>query len=133
MAGTAAASILLDRQLDAIARLKAKAITVKVNTVVIPGVNDNHVPAIAKKIAKLGVDLHNLIAMIPIPGTPFGKVSSPSLELMASLRRAAECHLPQMYHCMRCRADAVGLLTHNSTRRGVWGKNCQSSLFRQRA
>lgn len=133
MVGIAAASLLLDRQLDAIARLKAKAITVKVNTVVIPGVNDDHVPEIAEKIASLGVDLHNLIAMIPIPGTPLGKVSSPSLELMASLRRAAERHLPQMHHCMRCRADAVGLLGQNSTRRGVWGKNCQSSPFLQRA
>jgi len=133
MVGTAATSLLLDRQLDAIARLKAKAITVKVNTVVIPGVNDDHVPAIAEKIAGLGVDVHNLIAMIPVPGTPLGKVSSPSLERMASLRRTAEWYLPQMHHCMRCRADAVGLLTHNSTRRGVWGENCQSSPFRQRA
>ena len=133
MVGIAAASLLLDRQLNAIARLKAKAITIKVNTVVIPGVNDDHVPAIAKKIAGLGVDLHNLIAMIPVPGTPLGKVSSPSLELMASLRRAAEWYLPQMRHCMRCRADAVGLLTQNSTRSGVWNKNCQSSPFQRRA
>lgn len=117
MVGTAAASLLLDRQLDAIARLKAKAITVKVNTVVIPGVNDDHVSAIAAKIAGLGVDLHNLIAMIPIPGTPLGKVSPPSLDLMASLRRAAERYLPQMHHCMRCRADAVGLLTQNEATR----------------
>ena len=62
----------------------------------------------AKKIAELRVNLHNLIAMIPVPETPLDKVSSPSLELMASQRRAAECHLPQMHHCMRCRADAVG-------------------------
>jgi nitrogen fixation protein NifB len=114
MAGTPAASLLLDRQLEAIARLKAKAVAVKVNTVVIPGVNDDHVPAIAAKIAGLGVDLHNLIAMIPIPGTPLDKVPSPSPSLMASLRRAAEWHLPQMHHCMRCRADAAGLLTQSS-------------------
>lgn len=130
LTGTAAASLLLDRQMQAIARLKAKAITVKVNTVVIPGVNDDHVPAIAKKIAGLGVDLHNLIAMIPIPGTPLGKVSSPSLEFIASLRRAAERYLPQMHHCMRCRADAVGLLAQNWTH---GDKNYQSSPCRQRA
>lgn len=130
MAGTAAASLLLDRQLDAIARLKARAITVKVNTVVIPGVNDDHVPAIAAKIAGLGVDLHNLIAIIPIPGTPLDKVASPSREFMASLRRAAELYLPQMHHCMRCRADAVGLLTHDSIRREASVKNCRSSPFR---
>ncbi len=121
MVGVAAASLLLDRQLQAIARLKTKDIRVKVNTVVIPGVNDNRVPAIAKKIAGLGVDLHNLIALIPIPGTPLGKVSSPSLEVMASLRRTAEWYLPQMHHCMRCRADAVGLLGQNWKRPESFG------------
>ncbi len=130
MVDVAAASLLLDRQLQAIAGLKAKDFRVKVNTVVIPGVNDYHVPAIAQKIAGLGVDLHNLIAMIPVPGTPLGKVSSPSLEFMASLRRTAESHLPQMHHCMRCRADAVGLLGQNWT---DGDKNCQSSPCRQRA
>ena len=113
MVGVAAASLLLDRQLQALDRLKTKAIMVKVNTVVIPGINSDHVPAIAGKIAEIGVDLHNLIAMIPVPGTVLGKVSSPSLECMASLRRAAECYLPQMHHCMRCRADEVGLLGEN--------------------
>lgn len=111
MAGTAGASLLLERQVEAIVRLKAKAITVKVNTVIIPGINDDHVTILAEKIAGLGVDLHNLIAMIPVPGTPLGKESSPSLEQMASLRRTAGYYLPQMHHCMRCRADAVGLLT----------------------
>ena len=47
-------------------------------------------------IARIGVDLHNLIAIIPLPGTPLGKMSSPSLDLMTS-RRAGERHLPQMY------------------------------------
>lgn len=114
MSGTAAASLLLDRQLDAIARLKAKAITVKVNTVVVPGVNDRHVANIAAEMAGLKVDLHNLIAVISLPGTPLDKGTQPSSELMASLRRAAGNHLPQMHHCMRCRADAVGLLAHGA-------------------
>ncbi len=105
----------IGEHIEALVELKVGFVTVTVNTVVIPGVNDDHVPAVAAKIAGLGVDLHNLIAMIPVPGTPLGKVSSPSLERMASLRRAAERYLPQMHHCIRCRADAVGLPAQNST------------------
>ena len=55
-------------------------------------------------IARIGVDLHNLIAIIPLPGTPLGKMSSPSLDLMTS-RRAGERHLPQMYHS--CAAEPM--------------------------
>ncbi len=41
--GIDAARLLLSRQLDAIAALKAAGIVVKVNTIVIQGVNDHHV------------------------------------------------------------------------------------------
>ena len=105
-----AAALLLDRQLEAIARLKARQITVKVNTVVIPGINIDHIPQIARTIAELKVDLHNLIALIPVPGTALAGAKPPSREFIASLRRSAGQYLPQMHHCMRCRADAVGLL-----------------------
>jgi nitrogen fixation protein NifB len=114
--GTAAASLLLDRQLEAIASLKAKNITVKVNTVVIPQVNSNHVAEIAGILSTLKVDLHNLIALIPVAGTPLAQTTPPSLQLMASLRQAAEHHLPQMRHCMRCRADAAGLLDPHTSK-----------------
>ncbi|MDK9706138.1 MAG: radical SAM protein [Desulforhopalus sp.] len=111
VAGTDAAALLLDRQLAAIARLKARQIAVKVNTVVIPGINIDHIPHIARIMAGLKVDLHNLIALIPVPKTPLAWLKPPSRELMASLRRTAGRYLPQMRHCMRCRADAVGLLS----------------------
>lgn len=45
--GLAAAELMLQRQLAAIAALKDGGLTVKVNTIVIPGVNDEHVPAVA--------------------------------------------------------------------------------------
>lgn len=108
--GAAAAELLIDRQLEAMSRLKAHNITVKVNTVVIPDVNDHHVLEIAKEIAKRKVDLHNLIALIPVSGTIFSGCTPPSPALMASLRKTAGSHVTQMLHCTRCRADAVGLL-----------------------
>ncbi|GKT10852.1 radical SAM protein [Desulforhabdus sp. TSK] len=108
--GSEAASLLVERQMDAIARLKARGITVKVNTVVIPGINDTHTAAVAERVARLKADLHNLIALIPVSGTPLENIAPPSVSSLASLRRAAEAFLPQMRHCGRCRADAVGLL-----------------------
>ncbi len=108
--GIAAARLLLKRQLEAITALKAHGIVVKVNTIVIPGINDGHVAAVARKMAELGVDIQNCMTMYPNAGTPFGEIGEPTPELMASVRIEAEKIIPQMKHCTRCRADAVGLL-----------------------
>ncbi len=108
--GVEAAELLLSRQLEAIAGLKCRGLTVKVNTIVIPGVNDGQVAAVARKMADLGVDVLNLMPMYPNAGTPFADLPEPTPEAMAALRTEAERYLPQMQHCTRCRADAVGLL-----------------------
>lgn len=108
--GRKGAEILLNRQLAAIKALKAADVVVKVNTVVIPGVNDHHVLTIANEMAKLGVDLHNCMPMYPTPDTPFAVIPEPTPRDMVKMRREAGRILPQMLHCTRCRADAVGLL-----------------------
>jgi nitrogen fixation protein NifB len=104
------AQVLLERQLESIRGLVDRGIVVKVNTIVIPGVNDHQVPEVARTMAELGVDVLNCMAMVPNAGTPFADVPEPSHGLMAEIRGQAEAHLPQMKHCQRCRADAVGLL-----------------------
>ncbi len=108
--GREASGLLIDRQLDAISLLKAGGLTVKVNTVVVPGVNDVHVAAIAQRVSRLKVDLMNLIGLIPVAGTPLENTVPPSPSAMTTLRDAAEKFVPQMRHCVRCRADAAGLL-----------------------
>ncbi len=108
--GRQAAELLLSRQLDAVKRLKAHGITVKVNCIVVPTVNDHHVVEVAKKAAELGADLFNAIALFPVATTPFGNLEQPSKEMINTIRTEAEQYLPQMRHCARCRADAVGLL-----------------------
>jgi nitrogen fixation protein NifB len=108
--GRRGVELLLERQLAAITGLKQRGIVVKVNTIVVPGINDQHVPVVARKMAALGVDLFNAMPMYPNQETPFAEVPEPSAAHMARIRAAAEEHLPQMRHCTRCRADAVGLL-----------------------
>lgn len=108
--GLAAAELLLKRQLEAIAALKAHDIVVKVNTIVIPGINDHHVEEVARKMVELGVDIQNCMTMYPNKGTPFEDIPEPDKELMDKVRSGVEAIIPQMKHCTRCRADAVGLL-----------------------
>ena len=108
--GLKAAEVLLTRQLETIRGLKARGIVVKINTIVISGVNDHQVEVVARKMAELGVDLLNCLPVYPNPDTPFGKIPEPEPETMAAIQAAAGKFLPQMRHCIRCRADAVGLL-----------------------
>lgn len=108
--GEEGAKLLLSRQLEGIKRLKELGVIVKVNTILIPGVNDSHVEEVAKAVSALGADLMNVMAMAPNAGTPFGSLPEPGPELMNPARKSAEAYLPQMRHCQRCRADAVGLL-----------------------
>jgi nitrogen fixation protein NifB len=56
------------------------------------------------------VDILNLMPMYPNADTPFAEIPEPPPALMGVLRQEAEKFLPQMHHCTRCRADAVGLL-----------------------
>lgn len=111
--GRDAAELILGRQLEAIAGLKARGLAVKVNTIVIPGVNDQHIQAVAEKASELGVDLMNLMPMFPTEGTPFGKLKEPGKDVIEALRAVAGPLVPQMTHCRRCRADAVGLLCND--------------------
>ncbi len=113
--GLQAAELLYSRQIAAIKELKKHKITIKVNCIVIPGINDHHVTEVAMVMKELGVDLFNCMAMFPNVNTPFGDVPQPDKETMAEIREWAEDYLPQMRHCTRCRADAVGLLNDDRT------------------
>jgi len=108
--GIEASTLLISSQKEAIRRLKAQNLVVKVNTVVIPGVNTDHVAAVAEEAAELGVDVMNCIPMIPVEGTPFERLGAPTDNEMSRVRDIAERYIPQMYHCQRCRSDAEGLL-----------------------
>ncbi len=113
--GLQGAELLLARQLSAIEKLKQYGITVKINTIVIPGVNDHHILEVAETMKKLGADLLNCMAMFPNADTVFENVAEPSRASMVEIRNKAEKFLPQMRHCTRCRADAVGLLDDDRT------------------
>ncbi len=108
--GEEGAERLWQRQREAIEALKARDVVVKINTILIPGVNDQHIDAIARTVRELGADLLNCVPLYPVENTPLGDLPEPTAEQVADARQQAGQHLPLMHHCTRCRADASGLL-----------------------
>ncbi len=103
--GVPSAERLLFRQLDGICRAVALHITVKVNAVCVPGVNDGEMDRIAQKVRDCGVQIMNVMPLKPAGRLKHAMPPSPA-EIHA-LRARLGTILPQMYHCVQCRADAV--------------------------
>lgn len=110
VSGEEGAHILLERQIAAIRALKQAGILVKVNAIVLPGINETHIVEIAKTAADLEVDLFNCMPYFPCKGSELAHLVEPDLATISAIRQQAGAYLPQMTHCTRCRADAVGLL-----------------------
>jgi nitrogen fixation protein NifB len=102
--------MLMEKQFAAVKGLKERGITTKINTIIIPGINDRHVEAVSQKMAELGADLQNCVAYYPNEGSDFENMAEPSPAMMKTVRETAQKYMPLMHHCTRCRADAVGLL-----------------------
>jgi nitrogen fixation protein NifB len=113
--GEAAAAHLLARQKSAIAALKAAGITVKINTIVVPGINQDHICEVAEEMRRLGADIMNCIPLYPVEDTPFAGKEEMQGSEMKLFREQISGYLAQMEHCTRCRADAVGMLGEPSS------------------
>ncbi|WP_165227776.1 nitrogenase cofactor biosynthesis protein NifB [Aquisphaera insulae] len=112
--GREAAKILIDRQQRGLEMLVERDILVKVNSVMIPGVNDEHLAEVSKEVKRKGAFLHNVMPLISEPehGTFFGVMGQrgPSPAELQSLQDKCAGDMNMMRHCRQCRADAVGLL-----------------------
>ncbi len=106
--GRDAADILITSQLEGIRKAVGYGITVKVNTVFIPGVNEDQVPLISSAVKKLGASVMNIMPLIP--QAEFAHVAPPTEEDLEKVRRSNEKIIGQFKHCRQCRADAAGLI-----------------------
>jgi nitrogen fixation protein NifB len=105
--GPEGAAILIAAQKRGIQKAAALGLLIKINIVLIPAINGNHIGEIARTVAGLGAGLINIIPLIPqfeFAGTP-----PPDCVELAQAREAAEAHLPVFRHCRHCRADACGI------------------------
>lgn len=98
---------LIGAQLKGIRECAELGMVVKVNTVLIPGVNDHHVAEIARVVKRAGATRHNIIPLIP--QHEFADVPAPTCAQIESARQAAGAYLEQFRHCKHCRADACGI------------------------
>jgi nitrogen fixation protein NifB len=115
--GREAAEKLLENQMTGIEMAVEKKMFVKINTVYIPGVNDHHIPEIAKKVGEMGAYTFNVIPLIP--QYKFEGITPPTPEEKRKMQDRCAPYIKQMRHCQRCRADAIGRL----------GQDVQSCLY----
>jgi nitrogen fixation protein NifB len=108
--GKEGAEILLKNQLEGIEKCVRLGMMVKVNIVMIPGINDDHIPELVKKVRSLGVYIVNILPLIPVDGTKFSDMRAPTPEERKRLTDKCELDVKMMRHCRQCRADAIGLL-----------------------
>ncbi|MDF2926218.1 MAG: nitrogenase cofactor biosynthesis protein NifB [Paenibacillaceae bacterium] len=115
--GLAAAELLIARQLEGIAAMKERGIGCKINSVLIPDINDSHLPEVAAKVKELGAFTHNIMPLIISPGSPYEKegVKEPSPLRVLDIQEQCSQLLPIMRHCRQCRADAVGMLGEDTS------------------
>lgn len=113
--GIAAAQLLLDRQLAGIQGLKERGITVKINTILIPGITVEGAEEVARTVGELGADAMNCVPMYPVEGTQLASRGTPDAFEVAAVRASAASHVTQLSHCQRCRADAVGRIDEQHT------------------
>ncbi|WFU14727.1 nitrogenase cofactor biosynthesis protein NifB [Bradyrhizobium sp. CB3481] len=115
--GIEGAKILNDRQLQSLEMLTERGILCKINSVMIPGINDQHLVGVNRAVKSRGAFLHNILPLISAPahGTAFGLKGqrAPTAHELKALQDACEGEMNMMRHCRQCRADAVGLLGDN--------------------
>lgn len=106
--------ILHQRQMEGLEALQAADILCKVNSVLIPGINDEHLPEVNKAIRARGAFIHNIMPLISAPehGTYFGLNGQrgPNPKELKAVQDNCSGNMKLMRHCRQCRADAVGLL-----------------------
>jgi len=108
LVGLEAAEEILRRQWAGLNAATAAGLVVKVNTVWVPGVNDEEVPLIAQVAGEAGAVLHNVIPVIP--QAAYAHVRPPSPADIHAIRARCGGFVDQMTHCRQCRADACGRL-----------------------
>lgn len=117
--GIDAGKMVVETQAKAMKAIKDHDIVLKINSIIVPTVNEHHIIDIAKYAKSVGADLFNAISLIPTEGSDFENLEAPSAEMANSIKREAAEYLPVMQHCARCRADAVGLLGEKHTEENV--------------
>ena len=105
VAGPEAAGEILVRQWRGLAAASEAGLLIKVNSVLVPGINDVSLVEVARRAAELGAHRHNIMPLIPR-----GRMRArraPSRSELQAIQRECERWIPQFRGCTQCPADVI--------------------------
>ncbi|MEI7646443.1 MAG: radical SAM protein [Chloroflexales bacterium] len=105
--GREASELLLHNQLQGLREADLRGMLVKINSVLIPGVNDTHMIEVARVVRDHGAYIMNIIPMLPL--AKFAHLEEPTTEMVNHVRKECGTVIKQFLNCQRCRADAIGV------------------------
>jgi nitrogen fixation protein NifB len=103
--GQEASEILIASQMHGIQAALEAGLVLKINTVLIPGVNDRHMTRLARHLRDAGVCLMNIMPLIPA-----GRMKdrrAPTCRELIEARSDCSRMVPQFRRCEQCSADVV--------------------------
>ena len=126
--GVEAAQILIENQLAGIEKVSSRGVLVKVNTVLVPKINGNHIEEIACCVKDAGASIYNLIPLIP--QNELKDLPAPTYEEIDAARKAAYPYINFFNHCAHCRRMQLAFLVNTTLERRFLAKRClQKKLF----
>ena len=105
--GIEGAKILIENQLKGIRKVAEAGITIKINTVLVPEINGEHIEEIARTVKEAGASIYNIIPLIP--QYELSNLKAPTCQQIDEARTSAGKYIDVFRHCQHCRADAVGV------------------------
>jgi nitrogen fixation protein NifB len=112
LTGVAMGEELIRKQLEGIQAARGIGIHVKVNTVLIPAVNDREIDPLSRSLKMAGAELHNIVPLIP--NGDLSEVPRPTSDEIAAARRTSSTYMRQLLSCAQCRSDVVGIPGHDT-------------------
>lgn len=103
--GFEGAKLLIEKQLKGLSKAVEQGMVVKINTILIPGLNDVHIAEIANEVKRRGAHLQNITPLIPVAS--FKNIRKPTCSEIIDARNTCEKIIPQFRHCKQCRADLI--------------------------
>jgi nitrogen fixation protein NifB len=105
--GEQGARELITRQLEGLRTASELGFLIKVNTVLIPEINMDHIQEIAYEVKNRGAYILNIMPLIPLGN--FANKRAPTCDELIQTREIAESIIPIFRACKQCRADACGI------------------------
>jgi nitrogen fixation protein NifB len=119
--GEGGVQFLLECQKNGIQAALAAGLRLKVNTVLVPDVNDQHVARLAEQLRDIGVQLMNIMPLIP--SGRMRQFRAPTCQELRRYRLICEEYIPQFRACEQCSADVIRLFNNAVTQPEALSQN----------